>query len=170
MCRLLFFGLFVFISICHETHIWNKIWSQHSQLLTLTVSWIRAVKVIKKKKKKRRAEDEAQPRKVEMNTLVSRLRVACHQRSGKYSTWWRNVPAVKPFFCHSQTRCFYFEGLLQPTAYLRIQADVAVEVKNLFSSLLVLLKHFRSRGVIFYKTYIHKIQTGKFSKRLIPNV
>ena len=34
-----------------------------------------------------RAEGEAQPRKVEMKTLVSRLRVACHQRSGKYNTW-----------------------------------------------------------------------------------
>lgn len=31
-------------------------------------------------------EDAAQPKKVEMKTLVSRLRVACHQRSGKYST------------------------------------------------------------------------------------
>lgn len=28
-----------------------------------------------------------QPKKVEMNTLVSRLSVACHQRSGKYRTY-----------------------------------------------------------------------------------
>lgn len=28
-----------------------------------------------------------QPRKVDMKTLVSRLSVACHQRSGKYSTY-----------------------------------------------------------------------------------
>lgn len=43
------------------------------------------------KRRWRRAEDGAQPRKVDMKTLVSRLRVACHQRSGKYSTWWRDV-------------------------------------------------------------------------------
>lgn len=52
----------------------------------------------------------AQPRKVEMKTLVSRFRVACHQRSGKYSTWRTNMQkhtisavfTIQSFKCNSQ--------------------------------------------------------------------
>ncbi len=56
---------------------------------------------------------EAQPRNVEMKTLVSRLRVACHQRSGKYSTWRTHMATVrKPqkhlvSFRSDQTRSFF---------------------------------------------------------------
>lgn len=53
------------------------------------------------------AAGEAQPRKVEMKTLVSRLRVACHQRSGKYNTWWRNIQETirQDVFMSSELLC-----------------------------------------------------------------
>lgn len=35
-----------------------------------------------------------QPRKVDMKTLVSKLSVACHQRSGKYSTYQQHKKSV----------------------------------------------------------------------------